>query len=392
MKKMKNPEQIGCISIVRLRRRPRRSAMALVLTLMTLIVLTAIVVHFQQEAGLYLRSSSYQAERLQCRYAAESGLVIAGNIVRGMLYNPESPINLSQRTGGASLPDMSQIDDPNFSLEVLEEQLKEFFVVHTEALSIGEAEVEIEVQDENAKWPVLWLLRSPYRSRSAQREFSDFAESMGIKSTDAYRAYTYIMKIGHQLDRNLPQAERQVVVDDRRVSGNSRYQNVRRFRSFQRQMLDEKQRRETMGEFAQRWQRTLVDTEELAPLREPLPDRGYAFNDLVGIWGNNLVNINTASAEVLFTAFKPVGLTKAGAESIVEYRQTTPFRQPTDLAQVGGLQKEVVERMRDLCVVRSDSFSVHVTARLGRTTYHLIGSVYDFKGRVKFLSLVTDDA
>jgi len=50
-----------------------------------------------------------------------------------------------------------------------------------------------------------------------------------------------------------------------------------------------------------------------------------------------------------------------------------------------------VTKLLPLITVKSDSYSVYVTARLGRTEYNLIGSVYNYKGRVRFLSLIEDN-
>lgn len=373
-----------------------RRGMALLFTLMILVLITAMLVQYQVEATLFVRSSSYRLENLQCRYAAESGLVISHNIIRNMIFGrlPNAPTEETEPPDPNSLLDGldpnglgSGGEDPNdwaFFVEELPE--KETFVVKTEELEIGEAEVTIEIQDESAKWPMLWLLRSPFRGSDAQKQFLSYAKEMNFESGDARRTVKLVKSIGRKLDKLLPPPEVQV-----QVRTTSRRRARRRFRNYNKRLEEEQKRREVMGEFARQWQEALNTEEDYQVLQEYLPEKANGFNDFLGVWGSNVININTASAEVIESAFNGLGITGQNAEAIVAFRETTRFNNKSELNNVPGLKKQMVTRMLPLVTVKSDSYSVYVTARLGRTEYNLIGSVYNYKGRVKFLALVEDN-
>lgn len=386
-----------CLNTRKPRPRWRRGGMALLLTLMILVMITAVLAQYQVEATLFLRSSSYRLESLQCRYAAESGLVISHSIIKNMIFGRtqtaptkgtdlQDPNSLMDSFDPASL--FGGSDDPN-DWDMFFEELpeKETFVIKTEDLEVGEAEVTIEIQDESAKWPMLWLLRSPFRGSDAQKEFLNYAKQMDFETSDARRTVKLAKDIGRKLDKLLPPPEVQVEVRRSRRQRRTR----RRFRDYNKRLEEEQKRREVMGEFARQWQQSLDTVEDHQVLQEYLPGRANGFNDFLGIWGSNVININTASAEIMAAAFKSLGINREKAEAIVAYRETTPFRGKNELNNVPGLKKQIVTRILPLVTVKSDTYSVHITARLGRTEYNLIGCVYNYKGRVRFLSLIEDN-
>jgi len=385
-----------CLNVPSAARPAHRAGMALLLTLMILVVITAVLVQYQVEATLFIRSSSYRLESQQCRYAAESGLVISHGIIKNMIFSraqtapnedtdPLEPNSLMDSFDPNSL--FGGSDDPN-AWDMFMEDLpeKETFVIRTEELAVGEAEVTIEIQDENAKWPVLWLLRSPFRGNDAQKEFLNYAKQMGYATTDARRAVKLVKEIGRKIEKVLPPPE--VKVEARKRAGNRRR---RRFMSYDKRLKEEQNRREVMGEFARQWQEALDADEDFQVLQQSLPDKANGFNDFLGIWGSNFININTTSPEILESAFSSLGMTRDKAEAIVTFRETTLFRNKNELHNVQGLEKKMVTKLLPLITVKSDSYSVYVTARLGRTEYNLIGSVYNYKGRVRFLSLIEDN-
>lgn len=63
------------------------------------------------------------------------------------------------------------------------------------------------------------------------------------------------------------------------------------------------------------------------------------------------VNINTADARTLAANIKGVGEKKA--EAIVEYRKKHgPFKKPEDLTRIKGIGPRLIEKNRDVIVVK----------------------------------------
>ena len=63
---------------------------------------------------------------------------------------------------------------------------------------------------------------------------------------------------------------------------------------------------------------------------------------------NNIVNINTASAEELMSLN---GIGEKTAEAIIEYRKNTPFEKPEDIMNVKGIGEKKYENIKNsICV------------------------------------------
>lgn len=371
-----------------------RRGITLLITLMVLVVLASVIVVFQSDAAVQIRSSQHRLDRQQCRYAAESGFVIGAELVRQYLREPlavvpaEAPAEAEMPEEGLEegLTDPNQLPEPNsfseeaFILPELEEEKLPSFVLMRRKIKVAEAEVEIEIHDENAKWPMFWMLSSPFDTDKAyansEKAFLDFSSKLDVGNSDA----KVIGRRARELSRNLkvPSAPLQ-------ISKKARAQNIsRRGRrvNYADKIKAFKDRYAIMGSFASIWHNNRKDDEDLEFLEEPLPEMPGKVRDYLSMWGTNKINLNTASDELLEAAFKGFGLNAKQVESIIEYRTEQPFRNTGNLNDVGGMSIETINNVRGLCVVRSDTFSVYVKARVGRIEYRLVGGVYsdfDFK-------------
>ena len=367
-----------------------RRGITLLMLLLVLVVLASVIVVFQSDAAVQIRSSQHRLDRQQCRYAAESGFVIGAELVRQYLREPlavvPEAVPADAEIPEEGLTDPNQLPEPNsfgeeaFILPELEEEALPTFVLMRRKIKVAEAVVEIEIHDENAKWPMFWLLSSPFDADKAyansEKAFLDFSNKLEVGSSDA----KVVGRRARELSRNLkiPQAPLQ-------VSKKARAQNISR-RGRRLKYADKiaayKDRYAIMGCFASIWHNNRKDDEDLEFLEEPLAEMPGTVSDYLSMWGTNMINLNTASDELLEAAFKGFGLNAKQVESIIGYRTQQPFRNTGNLNDVGGMSIETINNVRGLCVVRSDTFSVYVKARVGRIEYRLVGGVYsdfDFK-------------
>jgi hypothetical protein len=372
----------------------RQRGITLLLTLMVLVILAVVIVQFQADAALQIRSGSYRLERQQCRYAAESAIIVAARLIEQELKGPVSTLDEGlpeEETTARNLPDPN-LDDETYDYDFEENQLtdKPHFVMLLQNMDIGGADVNIEVYDENAKWPLFWLVRSPYDSRTTNTQsrnaFYKYAAGMDVRSADASRLSQLVNTLGDSL--NLPPAPVIITKSSRSQSLSRRGRRI----EYVERIAQEETLQKVMGAFATRWRDYLRENPDLEPVREPLKDMPGTFSDYISMWGANYINLNTASAEVLETAFEPLGLTKRQVQAIVEYRRQTPFTNTGQLTNVPGISPTLSNNMRDLCVIKSRTFSVHVEARYGRARYRLMGGLYaDHRNRLQKSAVFSGD-
>jgi hypothetical protein len=323
---------------------------------------------------------------LQCRYAAESALVSTPMLIADVLAAAAQAAQASSNQTPASTQepnaasDSSKTPDPNGPPA----QKPWPFLVAERTMTIGEAKIEIQVHDETAKWPVIWLFRSPFdaslgNTADPQRCYTRYSELMNVDSPKAQKSLELAQKLGKPL--KLPAADFTM----RKVTSSKTAGQSAQGQSFkprwQRKNLAQRsddlfKRKNVMGTFALRWGETLRTNPDFSWLKEPLQDRKEAFEDFLGKWGGDRININLAPAELITSVFEPLGMTEEMAWAIVRYREKKPFTQASSLSDVEDVPENVTRSIQNLCVTAGDTYSVFVTARLGRAHCTLVGGLY----------------
>ena len=375
----------------------------LMLTLMTLVLLASLIVRFQAETTTHVRTASYRWEKLQCRYAAESAMVIASQMIKEKLregLKKSASTKTDEFEGldellGLGEPNdaMSDLDEPNEFEEIEDLDYEQYgpqeeipFLLAQDTYDVGEAEVDIEIHDENGKYPLLWLLHSPINGKRTYTEKSvrHLADIFGADGSAGRGAIDLARIIGKELDvpdldmtlrKRTPRRRGQKRTDTWRPRGKKLSDKKRQSREIRRF--------ESMAAFATEWHRELSENEDYEDLKASLADHTGAFSDYLGGWGHTQININTAPVEVIEAAFRPLGMTAQMAQAIVDYRRDNPFRSTGTLSKVQGLDRGMLRGVKILSTAKSNTFSVQVSARLGRAHYKLTGSFYrNKKGRL----------
>ncbi len=257
----------------------RKRGFVLLLTLAVLVLLATIIVQFQADNMLYVRTDNYRQEQLKCRYAAESAMVAAPVLIKEILREARKkqsektmpgvaaaksatnmksaiPPGLSSLKGNNvqdanSLPDRNNPDEGAFH-----NTSGNPFVLRTKSFTIDGATVELQIQDENAKWPLLWLLRPPGRDFNMQKGLAELTSQLGADSSSARQ----IAALTSQLGKSLPLPPAQIMLSRWRgvMSRRSNFNSGRlrgRIRTLKpaQAAAEEIKRRNLMGEFAIEW-------------------------------------------------------------------------------------------------------------------------------------------
>lgn len=382
----------------------RPGGLVLLMTLVVLVILASVIVQFQADTNLLVRASRYRQEKVQCTYAAESGMIIGSHLIQEVFKKPVTTSLAAEGAGEATKlnpygdpNDPNAFSDPNDpnsgSMQLTAADPESPFLVYRKTIEVGEATVEIEIHDENAKWPMLWVLTSPFENdrdgKLTRENLKLLGDWLGADGEVMQEAAELTRELGKKI--KIPTSDITVATTKSRSSDNKTTAKSSRSRrtvqkkriGYQKRLAEWDSRYLAMGQFASQWQDAILHTAEYEVLKKEMRQEEPVL-EYLGIWGNTKVNVNNASAEVLQAALEPVGITADVAQAIVEQRKTKPIGTITALNDLLPSDNQLREALGSLADVKSDTFSIHVTARLGRTHKTLIaGAFVDDRGRVK---------
>jgi hypothetical protein len=371
------------------RRKNDNRGMTLLITMMVLMLLATVIVQFQSDASLQLRADGYRRDQLQCRYAAESALISTPMLIKDVLEKASQAAQQAESgtvTKPEAKPAVDKTADPNSLADPNGPPKPKAwpFVVAERTLTVGEAKVEIKVHDETAKWPLLWLFRSPFDASlgdiaDVQRCFIRYGEMMKLESDKTEKIMTLAKRMGEGLD--LPKADfaMRKASAPKTTDGSTPPTTFRarwQRKNFAQRSGDLQKRKTLMSTFAKRWLEACRIETDYDWLKKPLKEGAESLTDDLGLWGSDRININLATVETLTSAFEPLGLTEEMAWAIVRQREQKSFQQVGALSEVQDVPQNVIQSIQSLCITAGDTYSVHVTARLGRAQVSLIGGLF----------------
>jgi len=273
-------------------------------------------------------------------------------------------------------------------------------VIEPIKLEIGECEVAVAVEDENAKMPLSWLVTSNLESnKQAKVALQTFAEWMAVdEETVASLAKELEELSKHKLFKMgystilLPvdaspspdssaQQQQQPQQPNRRRSITNQASTRRRAAAqqpTQPQMQPQKKARPEVAhaaDFAKLFHSSLLNTEPLA-----VPRMEMAFEDespmkYLALWGSQRVNINTAPRQVLEAAFTFGGKPEEVAEAIILARKEKPVKSVAELQSTLSDYRDSIRQATPYIDVESKFFSIRVTSRCGSAKVSAIAAV-----------------
>jgi hypothetical protein len=209
------------------------------------------------------------------------------------------------------------------------------FVTEPVEFEIGSAKVRIEVEDENAKYPLGWaMLDDADVKREAEAGFEIFCEMTGLTAEQIDSLKLDLQEIAKirpfaidfkPITRTVKTAvtTRTRARTTRSRSGTSKKPPTRVTRKT---IKVPDQISEQTTHFAKLFHSSLIDSEALARPIITGPDRrNESALKYMGLWGTMKVNINTAPRHVLEAAFIFGGDQVEIAEEIIQRRRVEPF-------------------------------------------------------------------
>jgi hypothetical protein len=246
------------------------------------------------------------------------------------------------------------------------------FVTEPTEFEIGSAKVQIEIEDENAKYPLGWaMMNNEELEREIEAGFETFCEMVGMDFVQIDSLREQLKRIGEIKPfaiafKPITKTVRTPVATTSKSASKSRTSRTRRTPRINRSTIPvTKQISDQTTHFAKMFNSSLIDTE---PLEQPtivVGDRKEYPLKYIGLWGTRQVNINTAPRPVLEAAFIFGGYQVEIAEEIIQQRQQEPFGNIDDLKNKLSRYSESIEKCEEYITTESKFFMIKITSTSG---------------------------
>jgi len=236
---------------------------------------------------------------------------------------------------------------------------------------VGSAKVRIEIEDENAKYPIGWAIMDDKKvRREATAGFETFCEWMEVnevqidslkdqlKQISEIKPFKIDFKPVSRLERKLVKTPVTSATRRSRVRS-PRMQTVRTTESVAQQIAKQS------ADFAKLCHSSLIDTEPLARPTIISESRKESALKYMGMWASMKVNINSAPRHVLETAFIFGGDADKIAEEIIQQRRIKPFANMEDLKRELFRYSTSIEKCEKYITTASRIFTIKITAVSG---------------------------
>ena len=308
-----------------------------------------------------------------------------------MVQEPLDTANLFSKlaslfSGGDSDPNAMEIDEDQ-QMYVIEIDPNEIevsgpygppwpYVAEPIEMEIGSCNVTITIEDENAKMPLSWLVtRYEKTDKRAQYALKRFGEWMAMGSDEIDQLQTQCEDVFEKKEFKLNAGPIVTKTTTKTSSRTSAARRSRRSRSRRTKKTPTKttktvtQKRPAIAhttDFAKLFHSSLLDRETLTLPVIETEDRLESALKYLGIWGSQHVNVNTAPRHVLEAALTfAADYPEEFASSIIEQRQEKPFSKVEEIKELGHLNTESFDKLKNYITTTSTFFKVTVTSRTG---------------------------
>lgn len=245
------------------------------------------------------------------------------------------------------------------------------FVTEPSEFEVGTARIRIEIEDENAKYPLGWaMLNNPEIKREADAGFETFCEMMRLDYLQIDSLREQLKQIGQMRPfettfKPITKTIRTPVTPAAKTTSKSATSRTLRTRTRRTTVPVAKQVSDQTAHFAKMFHSSLLDTEPLAQPTITAGDRKEYPLKYIGLWGTRQVNINTAPRHVLEAALIFGGNQVEIAEQIIRLRQQEPFENIDDLKSKLPRYSSSIEKCQDYITTQSTFFTIRITSTSG---------------------------
>ena len=273
-------------------------------------------------------------------------------------------------------------------------------------LEIGNAKIKIEIEDENAKLPLIWGTNTDKeKQQEVDAAISSFCEWMNmsyeqvdilkrdLKNIGEVKSYTAGMPIavsGTQAPKDAnsknPDAIPTPPSRSRRRQAALRQQQQQQAQQVSQQGVASS----PAGDFVRLLHSSMIDTESLAQPYLKTEQRTESILKYMSRWGAAQVNINTAPRNVLEAAFMFGGDAAQVADAIIKARHKEPFTDVNDLQKKIYKFADSIRKSKDFITASSNVLSVKITAVSGVATSSTTAAVLIENKKAKVIAIMAE--
>jgi len=267
---------------------------------------------------------------------------------------------------------------------------------------IGMAKVKVEIEDENAKYPLGWAMLADEKLREeAGAGWTTFCEWMGYSSQEIALLNKDLIAIGAKkpfkmefkattVDVNVPANLQSRVT--RPTPGGAASSAVARRTVSKRPVTAEQQLLQQNKEFASLFHSSMVNSALLSRPSIESDSRKESALKYLGLWGTRQVNINTAPRHVLEAAVSFGSVLNAPkiAEAIIQQRKVKPVADVNEVKRAVLGYSTAIEDCRSFLTATSTVFTIRVTAVSGLARAGAIAAVSREGDKIEQIAVICD--
>ena len=265
------------------------------------------------------------------------------------------------------------------------------FVTEPVEFEIGSARVTIEIEDENAKYPIGWaLLDDPTVQIEAEAGLETFCEWMGLTSKEVAALKRQLKDIGEikTFEVEFKPVTTAVRTPPPTTSAGADAR-TRRTRITRRTVSSADQAARQNTDFAKLFHSSLIDTEALARPTIDSESRKESALKYLGTWASTKVNVNTAPRHVLEAAFTFGGDADKIAEQIILRRREQPFTDIEDLKRSLLSYSDSIAKCEKYITTISRFFTIKVTAVSGVAKASAIAAITKDGNKIERIAVIS---
>ena len=259
------------------------------------------------------------------------------------------------------------------------------FVIKPVEFKIGSASVRIEVEDENAKYPLGWaMLADEDANDEATASLQTFCEWMGFDLAEMDLLNEDLEKIKEIKPFKL---KFDTVFESKttktRMTGRSGRPRTRTTTAAVAPASVH------LADFAKIFHSSLINNDLLARPTIVSTTRKESALKYMGIWASSEVNVNTAPRNVLEAVFTFGGDAPKIAEEIIQKRRLKPFETVEDLRKSLFKYSDSIKKCEKYITTHSSFFTIKVTAASGLSTVSSVIAVKKTGNKIERIAMIS---
>jgi hypothetical protein len=435
---------------------PNRPGVVLLITLVILVILSTLTYTLSAKVAARRHRNSYLVDYTQAQYACDSAMKYAlfslNNLDATLISRPNAPdfsdvfamsdsdyhAMLAQFAGGAtsrsrsaaSSAEEESITGPNDASDSNATSASDSdeagpnvpgpygpvwpLVASPLQMEIASAQVKIEVEDENAKYPLGWAMMVDEKLRDqAGVSLATFCEWMGYGEQEISDLRESLIKVNiirpfkvelTPLSVAMPTpvsirtrspaggtVQTQGAPVTSRMSVSSRGGVIQR-PPPRRTVSVAEQAVQQSADMARLLGGGLINTDLLSRPTVPSSERTETAMKYLGLWGARQVNVNTAPRHVLEAAltFGSIADAPKMASAIIAQRRIKPFESIDEVKKILFRYSDSVDKCRDFITTTSTIFTIRVTAVSGVAKVVAVAGITKEGRQVKRIAVMSD--